>query len=54
MKLYNAKGEEWDGEPIDARIMLQSGMWFETKPIPEPESAVEAETMPRRGRKAKE
>ena len=53
MRLYNAKGEEWDGEPIDARIMLQSGMWFETKPEPKPEPKPEIE-QPKRGRKAKE
>jgi len=30
MKLYSIKtGEEWEGEPIDARVMLERGGWTE-------------------------
>jgi hypothetical protein len=53
MKLYNTEtGEEWEGEPIDARAMLDRGGWSE-KPMPKEEPAVVAQEpeKPKRGRK---
>ena len=56
MKLYHPEHGEWDGDPVDARIMLDRGEWQE-KPIvvkPEPTLEEKPEPVAKRGRKAKE
>lgn len=54
MKLYHPEHGEWEGEPIDAMVMLERG-WQEkpiaAKPAPDAEPVVEEK--PKRGRKAK-